>query len=111
MTTRSKARSRPRSASSRSWRSCEFPPRPRRPARRPINPWRRRWLYDNEITGTFPVALCDVDYCCAYGNNLFAPRGTPGCCDLSEALRESDAAAAAGLAALAAALAGVVMLA
>ena len=89
--------------------SCELPPRPRRPARRATAPRRRRDLRNNEITGTFPVEACGVKYCTAnYGNNLVAPRGTPGCCDLSE---ESDAAAAAGLAALAAALAGVVMLA
>ena len=92
-------------------RPCEFPPRPRRPARRATAPRPRRYLYGNEIAGPIPLALCDVQDCSAYVNNLFAPRGTPGCCDLSEALRESDAAAAAGLAALAAALAGVVMLA
>ena len=83
----------------------------------------------NKITGTFPLALCDVQTCSAKdGNDLVAPCGTTGCCDLDDgetcsssgggepttptpADSESDEAAAADLAALAAALAGVVMLA
>ena len=92
MTTRSKARSRPRSASSRSWRSCEFPPRPRRPARRATELRRRRALSHNKITGTFPVALCDVGSCYAKrgdvggyakrGNSdLVAPCVSTDCCD------------------------------
>ena len=35
------------------------------------------------ITGTFPPALCDVQYCSAkFGTNLVAPCGTTNCCDL-----------------------------
>ena len=84
-TTRSPARSRPRSASSRSWSTCEFPPRPRRPARRATAPRRRRYLYDNKIDGTFPVELCDVRKCSAKrGNNLVAPCGKKDCCDLDD---------------------------
>ena len=40
-------------------------------------------LEDNKITGTFPLALCDVWYCSAKsGNNLVAPCGSTDCCDL-----------------------------
>ena len=49
--TRSPARSRPRSASSRRWRGCEFLPRPRRPERRATAPRCRRSLYGGKITG------------------------------------------------------------
>ena len=49
-------------------------------------PRRRRILTDNKITGTFPLALCDVEYCSAdSGNDLVAPCGTKGCCDLKKA--------------------------
>ena len=53
--TGSPARSRPRSASSRRCSTCEFPPRPRRPARRATDPRRRRELDENKITGPFPT--------------------------------------------------------
>ena len=56
-TTRSTARSRPRSVSSRSWGCCEFPPRPRRPARRATVPRRRRWLENNKIDGPIPTEI------------------------------------------------------
>jgi hypothetical protein len=55
--TRSTARSRPRSASSRRWSTCEFPPRPRRKARRAIAPRRRRNLDDNKIDGPVPPEI------------------------------------------------------
>ena len=53
-TTRSKDRSRTRSASSRRWCTCEFPPRPRRPTQRANGPRRRRYLQDNQIEGSIP---------------------------------------------------------
>ena len=129
------------------------PPAPPTPARRATAHRRRRYLAGNEFAGTFPLALCDVAVCVANsGNDLVAPCGTSGCCDLDDgetcsssgggeptttttkstttsptqptttttkstttsptpADSESDPAAAADLAALAAALAGVVMLA
>ena len=45
---------------------------------------RRRYLYDNEIDGTFPSDLCEVQYCQANAGNpdLVAPCGTEKCCDL-----------------------------
>ena len=55
--TRSTAGSRPRSACSRRWRPCEFPPRPRRPARRTTDPRRRRDLSYNEIDGQIPTEI------------------------------------------------------
>ena len=55
--TRSTARSRPRSASSRRCGTCEFPPRPRRPARRATAPRRRRWLDNNQIDGPIPKQI------------------------------------------------------
>ena len=55
--TRSSARSRPRSACSRSCGPCEFPPRPRRPARRATDPRRRRRLFSNKITGSIPTEI------------------------------------------------------
>ena len=55
--TRLTARSRPRSACLRRWSSCEFPPRPGRPARRAIAPRRRRYLHINKITGTIPPEI------------------------------------------------------
>ena len=58
--TRSLARSRPRSASSRRWMSCEFPPRPRRPERRATDPRRRRWLHANQITGPIPTEIGEL---------------------------------------------------
>ena len=83
--TRSSARSRPSSASSRSWTTCEFSPRPRCPARRATDPRRRRYLENNQITGTFPVEACDVAWygCGAKAGNpgLVAPCGTEKCCD------------------------------
>ncbi|KAH8073558.1 hypothetical protein JL721_2861 [Aureococcus anophagefferens] len=43
------------------------------------------YLNKNKITGTFPLALCDVEYCSAKsGNDLVAPCGTKGCCDLEK---------------------------
>ena len=40
---------------------------------------------DNKITGTVPLALCDVSTCYVNsGNNLVAPCGTTGCCDLRD---------------------------
>jgi len=85
-TTRSTARSRPRSASSRRCRTCEFPPRPRRPARRATAPRRCRYLNNNKITGTFPSDLCEVQYCYAKSGNpdLVAPCGSTDCCDLGD---------------------------
>ena len=82
--TRSSARSRPSSASSRSWTTCEFSPRPRCPARRATDPRRRRHLKSNKISGTFPLALCDVESCLvsSVGTNLMAPCGSMDCCDL-----------------------------
>ena len=59
-TTRSPARSRLRSASSRTWGSCEFPPRPRRPALRATAPRRRRWLFGNQITGPIPTEIGEL---------------------------------------------------
>ncbi|KAH8056575.1 hypothetical protein JL722_7413 [Aureococcus anophagefferens] len=42
------------------------------------------YLEDNKITGTFPLALCDAEHCSAKsGNDLVAPCGTTGCCDLA----------------------------
>ena len=38
-------------------RRCEFPPRPRRPARRSTAPRRRRELRDNEIIGPIPAEI------------------------------------------------------
>ena len=55
--TGSPARSRPRSASSRSWGSCEFPPRPRRPASRATDLRRRRQLYFSKIDGPIPPEI------------------------------------------------------
>ncbi|KAH8083381.1 hypothetical protein JL720_8264 [Aureococcus anophagefferens] len=61
------------------------PPRPRRPARRATAPRRRRQLEENQITGTFPPALCYVATCQAAGNpNLVAPCGSTGCCGLGD---------------------------
>jgi hypothetical protein len=83
--TRSPARSRPRSACSRRCGPCEFPPRPRRPVRRATDPRRRRYLDNNEITGTFPLALCGVQNCYAKsGNDLVAPCDSTDCCDLGD---------------------------
>ena len=104
--TRSPARSRARSASSRRWSTCEFPPRPRRPARRATAPRRRRYLNDNKLQGTFPIALCGIETCSeargmgtqcdeargmmgtCYADTgnpvLVAPCGVSGCCDLEE---------------------------
>jgi hypothetical protein len=52
--------------------------------RRATGPRRRRFLEHNQITGTFPLALCEVDNCYAKygGNDLVAPCGTTDCCDL-----------------------------
>ena len=36
---------------------CEFPPRPRRPARRPTGSRRRRWLANNQIEGPIPTEI------------------------------------------------------
>ena len=61
------------------------PPRPRRPARRATAPRRRRQLEENQITGTFPPALCYVATCQAAGNpDLVAPCDKTGCCDLGD---------------------------
>ena len=38
-------------------RGCEFPPRPRRPARRATDPRRRRDLNSNKITGPIPAEI------------------------------------------------------
>ena len=65
-------------------RPCEFPPRPRRPARRATDPRRRRFLENNKkISGTFPPELCAVVLTCQanVGNDLVAPCGSTGCCD------------------------------
>ena len=65
-------------------RACEFPPRPRRPARRATDPRPRRYIYGNEINGTLPLALCDVQDCSANPGkpDLVAPCGMSGCCGL-----------------------------
>ena len=55
--TRSSARSRPRSACSRRWSTCESPPRPRRPARRATGPRRRRNLHNNKLDGPIPTEI------------------------------------------------------
>ena len=90
--TRSTARSRPRSASSRSCRSCEFPPRPRHPARRATAPRRRRFLENNnKISGMFPVELCNVHLCYVKsGNDLIAPCGSTDCCHLDASTAPID---------------------
>ena len=73
--------------------TCEFPPRPRRPARRATAPRRRRWLDNNPLTGTFPLALCDVRPCRANsGNDLVAPCGSTNCCDLGDGALVDDGA-------------------
>ena len=52
--------------------------------RRATAPRRRRYLENNQITGTFPSALCDVQVCYAKDGNpdLVAPCGSTDCCDL-----------------------------
>ena len=50
-----RARSRPRSASSRRCGPCEFPRRTRSLARRATAPRRRRFLQENQITGPIPA--------------------------------------------------------
>ena len=74
--------------------SCEFPPRPRRPARRATAPRRRRYLGGNQIAGPIPRALCYVENCYAKSGNpdLVAPCGTTGCCDLEDGAAWDDAA-------------------
>ena len=59
---------------------------PRRPARRATDPRRRRRLGNNQIDGTFPLALCNVQSCYAtYSNpDLVAPCGSKDCCDLGD---------------------------
>ena len=88
-------------------------------------PRRRRVLSNNQFTGEFPAELCDLRICeVQTGNPYLFPESceTVNCCDLDDMdcpvedddfyiIYAADAAAAAGLAALAAALAGVVMLA
>ena len=41
-------------------RGCEFPPRPRRPARRATDPRRRRGLSRNQITGRIPPEIGEL---------------------------------------------------
>ena len=49
--------------------------------RRATVPRRRRYLEYNDISGTFPLAFCDVPDCSAEsGNNLDGPCDT-SCCD------------------------------
>ena len=72
-TARSTARSRPRSASSRCWSCCEFPPRPRRPARRANAPRRRRDLSSNKVTGPIPTEIGKLTALTA----LRVPQGPP----------------------------------
>ena len=63
-------------------------------------PWCRRSLIDNKITGTFPSDLCDVQSCDANsGNDLVAPCGTTGCCNLNDGspgLQDPDTCSSSG---------------
>ena len=69
--------------------SLRVPPRPRRPARRATAPRRRRRLHNNQLEGTFPSDLCGLGWTrwgcnVKFGNDLVAPCGTSGCCDLDD---------------------------
>ena len=65
-------------------RYLRVPPASPTPGAARTGPRRRRYLYDNEIDGTFPSDLCEVQYCQANAGNpdLVAPCGTEKCCDL-----------------------------